>query len=99
MPPAEVPDDEGEDPEPSASEREWARQKQQEGASNEAIDVLMANTTGLENVKEHFLRVKSKIDTARRQGVDVRHERFDVVLTGNPGTGITPLPRSQEPTD
>ena len=90
MLPAEVPDDEGEVPEPSASEREWERQKQQEGASNEAMDLLMTEMTGLENVKEHFLRVKSKIDTARRQGVDLKQERFDIVLTGNPGTGIAP---------
>ena len=54
------------------------------------MDLLMTEMTGLENVKEHFLRVKSKIDTARRQGVDLKQERFDIVLTGNPGTGIAP---------
>jgi len=70
------------------SEKEWQRQKDEEGESNDAIDLLMTQLTGLETVKAHFLRVKSKIDTAVRQGVDLKQERFDIVLLGNPGTGM-----------
>jgi len=76
-------------PEPSPSEKEWERQKQQEGAKNIFLDVLMTELTGLELVKAHFLRVKGKIDTAQRQGVPLSGERFDVAILGNPGTGNT----------
>jgi hypothetical protein len=75
------------------SEKEWQRQKDEEGERNEAIDLLMTYPTGLEVVKAHFLRVKSKIDTAVRQGVDLKGERFDIVLLGNLGTGM--LPRTE----
>jgi DNA replication protein DnaC len=42
---------------------------------------------GLEDVKSHFLKMKARIETARRQGVDLSKERFGVALVGNPGTG------------
>ena len=43
---------------------------------------------GLEDVKEQFLSIKEKIDTAVRQNVDMKDERFGAALLGNPGTGI-----------
>jgi hypothetical protein len=70
----------------SPAEKEWDRQKEQENASNDAIDSLMA-MTGLEQVKDQFLRIKAKIDTAVRQNTPLNKERFGIVLLGNPGTG------------
>jgi hypothetical protein len=72
--------------EPSPSELEWERQKRVEGASNDAINDLMA-LTGLEAVKEKFLDIKSKIETVQRQGIDMKKERMGMVMLGNPGTG------------
>ena len=71
---------------PSPAEKEWDRQKEQENASNDAIDSLMA-MTGLQEVKNQFLRIKAKIDTALRQNTTFNKERFGIVLLGNPGTG------------
>ncbi len=73
--------------EQSAAEADWQRQKDVEGASNDSIDTIMA-MTGLENVKAQVLRIKAKIDLAQRQGASLKDERFNVVLLGNPGTGI-----------
>ncbi|KAK8151607.1 P-loop containing nucleoside triphosphate hydrolase protein [Phyllosticta citribraziliensis] len=42
---------------------EWKYQKQYERASNPALDQLM-DMIGLENLKEEFLAIKTKIDTA-----------------------------------
>ncbi len=74
-------------PKKSASEVEWERQKRIEGASNAAIDDLMA-LTGLEEVKEKFLDIKAKIETVARQGIDMKKERMGMVMLGNPGTGM-----------
>lgn len=73
-------------PKPSLSETEWARQKRVENASNDAIDNLMA-MTGLEGVKAQFLKIKTKIETAKRQGTNLRQDRFGITMLGNPGTG------------
>ena len=70
----------------SASKTEWQRQKDQENANNPAIDKIM-EMIGLENVKSQVLRIKSKVDTAARQGTDLKKERLGLVLLGNPGTG------------
>jgi hypothetical protein len=70
----------------SPAEKEWKRQKEQENASNDAIDSLMA-MTGLQEVKDQFLRIKAKIDTVVRQSITFNKERFGMVLLGNPGTG------------
>jgi DNA replication protein DnaC len=43
--------------------------------------------TGLEDVKTQILRIKIKIDTAKRQDAPLKDERFNIVLLGNPGTG------------
>ncbi len=78
-------------PKSSPSELEWSRQKRVENASNDAIDALMA-MTGLEKVKSQVLKIKAKIETAQRQGTDLKRERFGIVLLGNPGTGKSPDP-------
>lgn len=70
----------------SDSEAEWQRQKQIEGASNDAIDSLM-KLTGLEQVKAKVLDIKAKIETVARQGLDMSKERLGMVMLGNPGTG------------
>ncbi|KAI1273974.1 P-loop containing nucleoside triphosphate hydrolase protein [Xylaria sp. FL0933] len=79
-------------PKKSASELEWERQKRVEGASNPAIDDLMA-LTGLEEVKEKFLDIKAKIETVARQGIDMKKERMGMAMLGNPGTGKTTVAR------
>ncbi|KAK2747019.1 hypothetical protein FQN55_005288 [Onygenales sp. PD_40] len=82
----------GNRPARSPSELEWERQKLIEGAKNGALDELMT-MTGLEDVKSQFLMLKAKIETVERQGTDLKHERFGVVLLGNPGTGKTTVAR------
>ena len=70
----------------SASKTEWQRQKDQENASNPAIDKIM-EMISLEDAKSQVLRIKSKVDTSVRQGTDLKKERLGLVLLGNPGTG------------
>ncbi|GAW16095.1 hypothetical protein ANO14919_055180 [Xylariales sp. No.14919] len=79
-------------PKKSTSELEWERQKRVEGASDAAIDDLMA-LTGLEEIKEKFLDIKAKIETVARQGIDMKKERMGMVMLGNPGTGKTTVAR------
>ena len=71
----------------SPSKTEWQRQKDQENAHNPAIDKIM-EMIGLEDVKAQVLRIKAKVETSIRQGIDLRKERLGLVLLGNPGTGI-----------
>ena len=72
--------------EKSEPEVEWERQKDVEGASNDAIDSLM-RLTGLESVKEIFLQIKAKIEAVARKAIDVKKERMGMIMLGNPGTG------------
>ncbi|KAB8301571.1 hypothetical protein EYC80_003415 [Monilinia laxa] len=76
----------------SKSKTEWQRQKDQENAKNPAIDQIM-DMIGLEDVKSQILRIKSKVDTSKRQGTDLKKERLGLVLLGNPGTGKTTVAR------
>ncbi|KAI0846858.1 P-loop containing nucleoside triphosphate hydrolase protein [Daldinia vernicosa] len=77
---------------PSAAETDWQYQKKYENAFNEALDSLF-QMIGLESVKKEFLAIKARIDTAVRQGVDTKNERFGAALLGNPGTGKTTVAR------
>ena len=79
-------------PKPSASKDDWAYQKQFLNAQSKEIDILI-QMLGLESVKAKFLAIKAKVDTAVRQGVDLKSERFGSVLLGNPGTGKTTVAR------
>ena len=72
------------------SQLEWERQKNVEGARNDAIDAIM-DMIGLESVKEQVLRIKSKIAVTKRQNTSLKGERFNIVLLGNPGTGTAYL--------
>jgi len=74
----------------SDSEIEWKRQKDVEGAHNDAIDAIM-DMTGLESIKKQVLGIKAKIDTSARQGSSLDQESFNVVFLGNPGTGVSPF--------
>ena len=76
----------------SPSEQEWQRQKDIEHASNKAIDSIMG-MIGLEDVKLQVLRIKAKIDATMRQDSDLKTERFNVALLGNPGTGMLSFQR------
>lgn len=71
----------------SPSKKEWQRQKDQENAHNPAIDEIM-DMIGLEEVKAQVLKIKAKVDTSVRQGINLKKERLGLVLLGNPGTGI-----------
>jgi hypothetical protein len=70
----------------STPEAEWERQKNVEGANNVHIDAVM-DMIGLEDVKKKMLRIKDKIEVFQRQNTSLKHERFNIVLLGNPGTG------------
>ena len=72
---------------PSAAKEEWERQKRLESAINPPIDAIMA-MTGLEDVKRQVLRIKTKVETSTRQGTDLKGERFNIAMLGNPGTGM-----------
>jgi hypothetical protein len=71
----------------SPARDEWERRKRVDGDSNDAIDKIM-QMTGLENVKEQVLKIKDKIVVSMRQQSDIKSERFNVSMLGNPGTGM-----------
>ncbi|KAB8232587.1 P-loop containing nucleoside triphosphate hydrolase protein [Aspergillus alliaceus] len=85
VPPEPMPDN-------LSAKDEWDYQKQFLGARSDSIDKLMA-MIGPEQVKDKFLTIKTRVDTALRQGVDLSKERFGSVLIGNPGTGKTTVAR------
>ena len=47
----------------------------------------LMSMVGLEEVKAHFLKIKARVETAKRQGVDLSKERLEVNFVGNLGTG------------
>jgi hypothetical protein len=78
----------GKDPEPAKSSamEDWEYQKKFENASLEPLDKLMG-LVGLEEIKQQFLTIKSKVDTVVRQNANLKDERFGAAFLGNPGTG------------
>ena len=70
----------------SNAKADWDHQKKFEGAENDALDKLI-EMIGLEDVKDRFLSIKARIDTAIRQNIAMEDERFGAALLGNPGTG------------
>ena len=72
----------------SEAQSEWQRRKDVEGAANPHIDAIM-EMIGLEPVKRQVLGIMDKVDVNVHQGTSLAKERFNVVLLGNPGTGIT----------
>ncbi|TVY80877.1 NFX1-type zinc finger-containing protein [Lachnellula suecica] len=77
---------------PPTAKEEWELLKQTELTRSEPLDELM-DMIGLEVVKQEFLSIKSRVDTAVRQGVSLSKERFGCSLLGNPGTGKTTVAR------
>ncbi|KAK3949502.1 stage V sporulation protein K [Pseudoneurospora amorphoporcata] len=77
---------------PDTAEGEWKYLKEFEGASSKPMDTLMS-MIGLEEVKQKFLDIKSKVDTAVRQGISLSNERYSCSMLGNPGTGKTTVAR------
>jgi len=73
-------------PKPSAARDEWQYQKSVNGVRIPAIDAIMS-MIGLEDVKKQVLSIRNKVDTSMRQGTDLKGERFNVSMLGNPGTG------------
>lgn len=73
----------------SEAYEEWKMLKD-EGAQNAAMDQLM-KMSGLELVKQEFLNIKTKVDTAVRQELELSTQRFSCSLLGNPGTGQCPF--------
>lgn len=71
---------------PDTAEGEWNYLKKFERASSKPMDTLMS-MIGLEEVKQKFLDIKSKVDTAVRQGISLSKERYSCSMLGNPGTG------------
>lgn len=74
----------------SVAAQEWYSRKHN-GESSSVLDELM-QYQGLEEVKQHFLDIKSKVDICDKQDPDgemnvLKSERFNVVFQGNPGTG------------
>lgn len=74
----------------SLAAQEWNSRKGN-GESSSALDELM-QYQGLEEVKQHFLDIKSKVDICNKQDPDgemnvLKLERFNAVFQGNPGTG------------
>jgi DNA repair exonuclease SbcCD ATPase subunit len=72
----------------NGAKAEWEEMKQSDGTQSPPMDELM-NMIGLEEVKQEFLSVKSKVDLAVRQGTSLSTDRFSCSMLGNPGTGTT----------
>ena len=74
----------------SEAQSDWQRRKDTDGVTNPHIDAIM-EMIGLEPVKQQVLKIMDKVDVNVRQETSLSKERFNVVLLGNPGTGIIHL--------
>jgi Holliday junction resolvasome RuvABC ATP-dependent DNA helicase subunit len=74
----------------SKAKQEWEERKQSRDEENIHLDGIM-DFVGLESVKSKMLEIKTLVDTARRQDVNLAKERFNTVLVGNSGTGKTSM--------
>jgi hypothetical protein len=84
---------------PSKAAQEWELRKQH-GETCGALDELM-QCQALEEVKQHFLDLKSKVDIFKAQDPEesmkiLRLERFSAIFQGNPGAGKHNLRSIQE---
>lgn len=61
---------------------EGDRQKMLEDVFTQ-LDLLV----GLPHVKDQFREIKKRIEAYKKQGVNLRRERFHIKFLGNPGTG------------
>ena len=71
----------------SEAQSDWQYRKDIDGVVNPHIDAIM-EMIGLESVKQQVLTIMDKVDVNVRQGTSLAKERFNIVLLGNPGTGI-----------
>lgn len=74
----------------SKAKQEWESRKESREEDNVHLDGIM-EYIGLESVKAKMLEIKTLVDTARRQDVNLSKERFNTILVGNSGTGKTTL--------
>ncbi|KAK7742587.1 hypothetical protein SLS63_000151 [Diaporthe eres] len=74
----------------SKAKQEWEERKKSRDEFNSHLDGIM-DFIGLESVKAKMLEIKTLVDTARRQDVNLSKERFNTVFVGNSGTGKTTL--------
>ncbi|KAI3397370.1 hypothetical protein diail_10820 [Diaporthe ilicicola] len=74
----------------SKAKQEWESRKESREEENFHLDGIM-EFIGLESVKAKMLEIKTLVDTAKRQDVNLSKERFNTVLVGNSGTGKTTL--------
>lgn len=73
-------------PEDSRARSEWLAQKRESNEENEYLDHIMA-MVGHEEVKNHFLAVKARVEVAKRWNEDMKQINIDLFLQGNNGTG------------
>lgn len=71
----------------SPARLEWLTQKRELNEKNEHLDRMMA-MVGHEEVKAHFLTVKTKVEVAKRWGEDMKDLDLDLTLHGHSGTGM-----------
>ncbi|KAL1862809.1 hypothetical protein Daus18300_008305 [Diaporthe australafricana] len=74
----------------SKAKQEWESRKESRDEENYHLDGIM-EYIGLESVKAKMLEIKTLVDTAKRQDVNLSKERFNTILVGNSGTGKTTL--------